>query len=276
VTVNYATADGSATSPSDYTAISSTQLTFLAGETTKPVSVTVKGDTTVEPDETFTVNLSGATNANIGDSQGVGTITNDDGATVVISQIYAGGGNTGAQFTNDFVELFNRTSTPIDVSNWSLQTATATGTTWTVIRLCPVAQTCTIGANKYYLIQLGSGGAVGSALPAPDATGSTNFATTGGKAALVTNTTALTGSAAGTTPLGGATCPNANTSSVVDFAGFGNATCFEGSTAAPALSNTTADFRASSGCTDANANSTDFTTAAPGPRNSAAALHTCP
>jgi uncharacterized protein (TIGR03437 family) len=276
VTVNYATTDVTATAGSDFTAIPSTQLTFLAGETTKSISVTVSGDAAVEPDETFNVNLSGATNAIIGDSQGVGTITNDDGANVVISQIYAGGGNTGAQYTNDFVELFNRTSSAIDVSNWSIQTATATGITWTVVRLCPVSQTCTIGANKYYLIQLGSGGAVGSALPAPDATGSTNFATTGGKAALVTNTTALSGSAAGTTPLGGATCPNANTTSVMDFVGYGNAICFEGSTAAPALTNTTADFRAGSGCTDTNANSSDFSTAAPNPRNSASAAHTCP
>jgi len=277
VTVNYATADVTATAGSDYTAIPSTQLTFLAGETTKQVNVTVSGDTTVEPDETFAVNLSGATNANISDSQGVGTITNDDGPNVVISQIYAGGGNTGAQYTNDFVELFNRTTSPIDVSNWSIQTATATGTTWTVIRLCPVSQTCTIGANKYYLIQLGSGGAVGSPLPTPDApSGSTNFATTGGKAALVTNTTALTGSAAGSTPLGGATCPNTNTSSVLDFVGYGNATCFEGATAAPAQSNTTADFRASSGCTDTNVNSSDFSAAAPSPRNSSSVAHTCP
>jgi uncharacterized repeat protein (TIGR01451 family) len=194
---------------------------------------------------------------------------------VVISQIYAGGGNTGAQFLNDFVEIFNRTGSVIDISNWSIQTATATGTTWTVISLCPVSP-CTIGPNKYYLIRLGSGGAIGSALPTPDATGSTNFAVTGGKAALVNNTTPLTGSAAGTTPLGGATCPNVNTPNVLDFVGFGNATCFEGSTAAPALANTTANFRASSGCTDTNSNSVDFSTAAPNPRNSSSAAHTCP
>jgi Calx-beta domain/Lamin Tail Domain/WD40-like Beta Propeller Repeat len=276
VTVNYATADGTATAPSDYTAISLTQLTFLAGETTKPVSVTVNGDTTVEPDETFTVNLSGATNANIGDSQGVGTITNDDGATVVISQVYAGGGNMSAQYINDFVEIFNRTSTVIDVSNWSIQTATGTGTAWTVTRLCPVSQTCTIGANKYYLVQLGSGGGVGAALPASDATGTPNLAVSGAKVVLVNNTTALSGSAAGTAPLGGATCPTANLSGVIDFFGFGTATCFEGSAAAAALTNTTAAFRASSGCTDANANSTDFSAAAPSPRNSASPLHICP
>src|SRR5581483_6639406 len=102
VTVNYATADGTATAPSDYTAIPSTQLTFLAGETVKTVNVTVNGDTTVEPDETFFVNLSGASNANVSKSQGVGTITNDDGALVVISQIYGGGGNSSATYNADF------------------------------------------------------------------------------------------------------------------------------------------------------------------------------
>ncbi|HEX7723154.1 MAG TPA: Calx-beta domain-containing protein [Pyrinomonadaceae bacterium] len=275
VTVNYATADGTATAGSDYTAIPSTQLTFLAGETTKTFDVIVSGDTTVEPDETFVVNLGGATNANVSDSQSVGTITNDDGATVVISQIYAGGGNAGAQYTNDFVELLNRTAMAIDVSNWSVQTATATGTTWTVARLCPVSQTCSIPAHGYYLIKMAAGATPSASLPQEDATGTTNFATTGGKATLVTNTTALTGSAAGTTPLGGATCPNTNTNSVLDFVGYGNATCFEGGTAAAAQTNTTADIRASSGCTDSNANSSNFSTAAPSPHNSSSS-HTCP
>jgi uncharacterized repeat protein (TIGR01451 family) len=275
VTVNYATADGTATAPSDYTAISSTPLTFAPGETTKTVNVLVNGDTTVEPDEAFTVNLSGnSANSNISDAQGVGTITNDDGATVVISQIYAGGGNTGAQYTNDFVELFNRTTTAIDISNWSIQTATGTGTAWTVTRLCPVSQTCTIGANRYYLIKLAAGGTPSGALPTEDATGTVNLATAGNKIALVSSTTAFTGTAAGTSPLAGATCPTP-TASLVDFVGFGSATCSEG-TAAAALSNTTALFRGGSGCTDTNSNSADFSAAAPAPRNSATAPHTCP
>jgi ribosomal protein L35AE/L33A/predicted secreted protein len=281
VTVNYATADSTATAGSDYTAIASTQLTFLAGETTKTFDVTVSGDTTVEPDETFVVNLSGATNANVSDSQGLGTITNDDGALVVISQIYAGGGNTGAQYTNDFVELLNRTSSTIDVSSWSIQTAAATGTSWTVTRLCPVSQICTIGPNKYYLVQLAATNTAscgnapcGVALPTADATGTVNIAVGGNKIALVGSTTVFTGTATGTTPLAGATCPTP-TNSIVDFVGFGSATCFEGGAAAPALSNTTADFRASSGCTDTNTNSSDFGAAAPNPHNSSSS-HPCP
>ena len=77
VTVEYATADGTATSGSDYTAKSGT-LTFAPGETTKTVTVTVTGDTTTEASETVLLNLSGAVNATISDNQGSGTITNDD------------------------------------------------------------------------------------------------------------------------------------------------------------------------------------------------------
>jgi hypothetical protein len=77
VTVNFATANGSAAAPSDFTATSGT-LTFNPGETTKTITVDVNGDTTYEGDETFLVSLSGATNATIGDAVGVGIITNDD------------------------------------------------------------------------------------------------------------------------------------------------------------------------------------------------------
>lgn len=77
VSVNYATADGTATQPVDYTSTSGT-LTFTPGQTTRTITVPVIGDTVPEADETFFVNLSGAVNATIGDNQGVGTIINDD------------------------------------------------------------------------------------------------------------------------------------------------------------------------------------------------------
>jgi subtilisin family serine protease/ribosomal protein L35AE/L33A len=77
VTVNYATADGSASGGSDY-APASGMLTFPPSTATQTISVTVTGDATVEPTETFLVTLSGAVNAGIGDAQATGTITNDD------------------------------------------------------------------------------------------------------------------------------------------------------------------------------------------------------
>jgi hypothetical protein len=74
----YATANSSATAGSDYTGVAATSVTFAAGETVKIVSVTITGDTVVEPAETFTVNLSQATGVVIADAAGVGVINNDD------------------------------------------------------------------------------------------------------------------------------------------------------------------------------------------------------
>ncbi len=78
VTFDIATADGTATQPSDYTAKSLTGQTIPAGSSTYTFDVLVKGDTTVEPNETFFVNVTNATNAVVTDGQGQGTITNDD------------------------------------------------------------------------------------------------------------------------------------------------------------------------------------------------------
>ena len=77
--LTYATADGTATAGSDYVAQPSGTVSFAAGDLTKTISVTINGDTTVEPDETFFVNLLSATNGGtIVKSQGLGTIANDD------------------------------------------------------------------------------------------------------------------------------------------------------------------------------------------------------
>ncbi|MCP5479763.1 MAG: putative Ig domain-containing protein, partial [Rhodanobacteraceae bacterium] len=77
VSVNYATADGTATQPADYSSASGA-LTFTPGQTVQTVSVPVIGETVPEANETFFVNLSGGANATIADNQGVGSITNDD------------------------------------------------------------------------------------------------------------------------------------------------------------------------------------------------------
>ncbi len=82
VSVTYSTADGTAAAGSDYTGVPATVLTFDPGETSKPITVTVLGDTAGEPNETFFVNLSSPTNAVLGDAQGTGLI-NDDDATVI-------------------------------------------------------------------------------------------------------------------------------------------------------------------------------------------------
>jgi hypothetical protein len=85
VTANFATANSTATAPADYTAIGTTILTFDPGDVTKTIGVTINGDTSFEPDETFIVNLFGPVNATISKAQGTGTILNDDGQGGVVS-----------------------------------------------------------------------------------------------------------------------------------------------------------------------------------------------
>ena len=93
VTVTYATANGTATAGSDYTAVAASTLTFPPGTTSVPVTVNVTGDTATEPNETFLVNLTQPTGATIADGQAVGTITNDEAAPVTVTvtlQVAAG------------------------------------------------------------------------------------------------------------------------------------------------------------------------------------------
>ncbi len=180
---------------------------------------------------------------------------------VLISQIYGGGGNTGATLKNDFIELFNRGSVPVDVTGWSVQYTSSTGSTWFVTALSGVIQ-----PGRYYLVQeaAGAGGAVD--LPTPDATGTTAMSATAGKVAFVSSTTVLSG-----------TCPPA--AAVVDFVGYGptvtTPNCFEGSGPAPALTNTTAALRAENGCAETDNNAADFSAGAPNPRNSASPAFLC-
>ena len=125
VTVNYFTADGTATAPSDYTAIPNTVLTFAPGETTKSVTVLVNGDTTPEANETFTVNLATPTNATIATAQGIGTIVNDDAAlpSLTINDVRVVEGNSGTVNAVFTVTLSAAATTPVSVAY-----ATANGT----------------------------------------------------------------------------------------------------------------------------------------------------
>jgi len=94
VTVAYATAPGSATSPADYASTSGT-LSFGAGETAKQITVQVEGDTLSEANETFSVNLSAPTNATIADGSGLGTITDNDTPSISIGSATVTEGNSG-------------------------------------------------------------------------------------------------------------------------------------------------------------------------------------
>jgi glucose/arabinose dehydrogenase len=125
VTVNYATADGTATASSDYVTAGGTA-TFTPGQTSQPVSVTINGDTTLETNETFNVNLSGEVNATIADNQGVGTVTNDDTQpTISITDVSVSEGNAGTTSAGFTVSLSNGSSQTITV-NYATADNTAT------------------------------------------------------------------------------------------------------------------------------------------------------
>lgn len=181
---------------------------------------------------------------------------------LVISQVYGGGGNSAAPYKSDFIELYNPTASAVDLTGWSVQYASASGTSWTNL----TALSGSIPAGGYFLVQENTG-TTGSDLPTPDLTGGTiNLSATAGKVALVSSTTALANAGAGTGSLSGTTCPEST--NVVDFVGFGTtATCYEGTGPTPAPSNATSVIRDSNN-TDTNSNNTDFTALAPNPRNS--------
>jgi len=179
---------------------------------------------------------------------------------LVVSQVFAGGGNAGASFTNDYVELFNRGNSTVDLSGWTVQYATAAGTSW-----APTALTGTVPPGGHHLVQL-AGGVSGSPLPGPDSTGTTNLSTAGGKLALVHDTAPLT--------CGASVGSCSAVAAVHDLLGYGMATDYEGA-AASALTNSTAAVRADGGCTDTDANASDFTAAAAVPHNSSAPATPC-
>ena len=207
----------------------------------------------------------------ISDRQRQVAITYDDGAKLVISQIYGGGGNSSATYTNDFIEIFNRGNTGISLNGMSIQYAPATGTSgnYSVTTLPNV----TLQPGHYYLVQEASGGATGIPLPGPDlTTGTIDLAAGAGRVALVN----------GITGLSRASCPTGAT--ILDFVGYGStAICREGTSTsdnAPGPSNNTTSIqRAQGGCQDLNLNGPsgtgDFSVGSVSPRNTGTTANAC-
>ena len=180
------------------------------------------------------------------------------GSEVVISQVYGGGGNSGASFRNDFVELFNRGTNSVSLAGWSVQYASAAGLAWQSASLDG-----SLEPGQYCLLQLGSGGTNGLVLPTPDFSGNPNLSATAGKVALVDSTGLLSGD-----------CPT--NARIVDFVGYGTAaSCFEGSRPTPGGGNARALVRASGGCVDSDDNAADFFSTAPAPRNRSSVINDC-
>jgi predicted extracellular nuclease len=175
----------------------------------------------------------------------------DIASPVVISEVYGGGGNSGATYTNDFIELYNNGTTPFDLSSWSVQYASAAGTSWQQTNL-----TGSVPPKSFYLVQEAQGAGGTTPLPSPNDIGTIPMSATSGKVALVSNRTALTC---------GTGC--ASQSGVVDFVGYGStASSFAGTGPTPTLSNTTSAQRSPEPFTNTGDNASDFTVAAPTPK----------
>lgn len=176
---------------------------------------------------------------------------------VVINQVYVGGGDADGTYRCDYVELYNKGVATVDLSTYSIQSAGAGASTWTKRNL-----TKSIAPGQYYLVRMtcASSGTNPSGLDINnyDETSAFDFselASGGGKVALVSNQTSLSG----TCPTGGA---------IVDFFGYGSANCFEGTVEPiPTNPDTNAMFRTSG--IDTDNNNADFTEAPANPRSSA-------
>ncbi|MET8326466.1 endonuclease/exonuclease/phosphatase family protein [Streptomyces sp. NPDC005181] len=178
-------------------------------------------------------------------------------STAVISEVYGGGGNSGATLTRDFIELANAGSSAYDLSGFSVQYlpgSPSAGSLWQVSAL-----TGAVAPGGRYLVAqaAGTGGTV--ALPTPDATGTVAMSATSGTVALVSGTTPLTCKTA-------ADC--AADTRIVDLVGYGSAVVREGSGPVTGTSATASVARAAS-LADTDDNAADLSAGAPTPVNAA-------
>ena len=161
-----------------------------------------------------------------------------DGSNIIINEVYGGGGNRGSVYNNDFVELFNPTSAPIDLTGWTLNQYSAKGNLGGSAQLTGI-----IPAGGYFLIQGQAGNSPSQDLPTPDAEGKFNFSGSEAIAELV----------------------DAN-GQVADLLGWGGAQKFETAPAAK-TKNSTSVQRAVEGV-DSDNNAGDYVVADPTPMNS--------
>lgn len=178
----------------------------------------------------------------------LGMISN---AQVVINEVYGGGGNSGATYTHDFIELYNAGSSAVNLGGLYLWYGSGTGvmggSDGALVQELPAF---TLAPGAVYLIQQAPGAGGTTPLPSPNFVPTTpfNMAAANFKVALTNSNVAPTA---------------ANASNVVDFVGVGTANLFEGTGAAPAASNATSVTRTNG--VDTNNNAADFTAIAPTP-----------
>jgi uncharacterized protein (TIGR02145 family) len=210
---------------------------------------------------TFTVTVTVLPPIVPGVVQGISSNSSGPGH-LVIYQAYGGGLSAGATYTNDFVVLYNPTANAVNLSGWSLQYASASGSGWGTSP-SPLSLSGNIQSGGYFLVKL-DGNATGATLPTFDLSGTISMNATNAKIALVNSLTPLSG-----------TCPSGG--SIVDFVGYGStANCSEGSSTITGLNATNWATRKLNGCQDTDINSADFT---PGntiaPKSSASPTNFC-
>ncbi len=196
-------------------------------------------------------------------------------AQVVISQAYGGGGNGGATYSNDFIELFNRGTSVQNLSGWSVQYASAAGATYSVTSL----PNFDLLPGQYFLIKQSAGATPVLDLPTPDLDGM-SAATVGSDGMPLLTGIAMSGSN-GKLILVNTTVAETTTNptgpQIIDKVGYGATPVgFEGTgPTGTALTSSTSAQRNNAGCVDTNNNPTDFTAATPAPRNSSTPINTC-
>ncbi|RWR22232.1 ExeM/NucH family extracellular endonuclease [Microbacterium enclense] len=182
------------------------------------------------------------------------------GTGVVINEAYLKGGSANAAYSKKFVELYNAGGTDVDLSSWSLQYRSASGTG---ASSGTAALSGTIKARSYFLIQINGNGSTGAALPTPDLdlAGKVSPSGTTGTLFLAKTTTAITA------PTGSVT----GQSNIADLIGYGSSNTYEGRVVPVTGGNDTPNSLARTTFVDTDDNRSDFThPASITPQNSSA------
>jgi hypothetical protein len=193
---------------------------------------------------------------------------------LVISQLYTRGGEANASYQNDFIEIFNRGTEPVDMNNYGLHISTISGPIPTSIFIRLFSSVgIVVPAGRYRLIKLKGDGVGGQPLPTPD------FDLSNAPGPVPINLNSTTGLVVLLTPNGSFQgCPSLQSTGVVDYVGYGaTSVCYEGAAGpapAPALA-TDSLMRFGGGCTDNNLNASDFQLSPVLPRNSGWATGVC-
>jgi len=192
--------------------------------------------------------------------------------SVVITQIYGGGGLVGAPFNADYIVINNWSDHTVSLEGWSIQYASARGTGLfgsSSSMIAPISGWLYPG--QFLLIRGASGGTNGAPVPMADIdmedSTPINLSSTQGKVALVDTTTPL-GCNGGTTP-----CSDAQSAHIVDLVGYGGADYYAGTGPAATLSSTTAGYRP--GCLFANESNDSWRALSPNPQNGDSPFRGC-